>query len=307
MTSEIKFDYFFAEQVLGHLHEDHLGETENLISRLANSPAGQHLAGHKRRFSFDAEASARDIVAGLLAPLQECGFGELDKVKLALKQVKRFGREHELWLPDIEVLLPREHEFVNTTVYCTFGYDVGVVSSFRAVSLNVAHPKIYEFPETSNYFLIHELHHAGFLQHQSIQHVAELQTKEQVRSFVLTLTHMEGLGMYAPWSRRRKEDHLGRGDYGILIDDDEMKRLESEYWQLFTTFGLEEDGDTRPGDDWVSKVLEAFGERKKVHLVGCHMARRIERRWGTEALRDTVKKGYERFLELGKPEGTAYG
>ncbi|MFO8060690.1 MAG: DUF5700 domain-containing putative Zn-dependent protease [Bacillota bacterium] len=292
---DIRFDFSFAEDALSALQTRTL---DSALPRLARLGAVDHLRRHTDRFSADEVPEGLVLAAGLLRPLAEQP-DLLPGIRRTVGAAHECTRRSEQWKRELLRLLPEGHRFRRATLHFTLGYDLGVVSNGQSASVNLAHPHLLQNPRHVKYFIIHELHHVGFLMYRDLQPIRDIRSRDELRHLVEGLTQLEGLGTYAPWRLREKDGALtAHRDYVALLDPELMENLEVQFWRLYRSLDHLPD---EMNSDAVMHQLASFGDPQKLfHLVGCRFARRIHRLFGLRKLRTTILDGPAAFLRLAR-------
>ena len=290
---QINFDFSFLEEVIEYLKRDRTDE--DTIVHLSQMPAVDHLVRHSNNFSFD-NTTRIELVKNLLNPLEK-SIEVLPETTTAADRLRNYLADNDDWMLETEKLLPEEHNFAGVNMYLTFGYDVGVVSDSSSASLNLAHPLIRKQPEDAPFYLIHELHHTGYLNYQDLSGLGEIRSRGQLVDLVQSLTHLEGLGMYAPMDIRKNCGALHRDPkYKIIGDEARIARLEQKFWQQYDLLAQLPEQVNR---EQVSQTLESFGEPESLfHLVGCRLVQRLDSKHGRDTLVETIMKGPKYFFSL---------
>jgi len=290
----ITFDFDYIEGALAMIEAG----DRSMIKELARLPAIDHIRRHMSQFGVGALPTREQVVRDLALPLENAR-DKLPAIRRALEQARKCDRVREPWLRPLRAFLPSDFTFGDATVYLTFGYDVGVVSDGHSASVNLAHPLLTEHPDALRYFLMHELHHVAYLNYHRFVRVRDIASREDLVDLVQRLTHLEGLGTYAPWDSRRVDGAIEDDpDYTALEDEELMRELEGRYWTLY--------GETKKLPRHIQlrealPVLEAFGTPNKLfHLVGARLARRVAETAGREALVQTIVDGPAAFLKLAR-------
>lgn len=292
----VGFDFRYVNGALEALES---GRVSCALNRLGCLPAIDHLRRHVDRFGVQQVPDGPALVAQLLEPVK--GHPKLlPGIRRAIRAACESARNRDRWTWELLRMLPEAHRFSQATLYFTLGYDVGVVSDRWSASVNLAHPYLMENPRHVEYFIIHELHHVGFLAYHDLPRIRDIRSREQLRDLVQGLVHLEGLGTYAPWRLRQKDETLDAvPDYVTLQDDTTMADLEIRFWQLYR--GLDDLPD-EVDPETVIHQLTLFGDQHKLfHLVGCRFAQRIHHLYGLKRLRATIPGNSEGFVRLAHP------
>ncbi len=292
-SEDIGFDFSYVNGALEALES---GKVSCALHRLGYLPAIDHLRRHMDRFGVQQVPEGPALVAQLLEPVANRS-EILPGIRQAIKAAHESVRDRNRWVGELLRLLPEGHRFPQATLYFTLGYDVGVVSDQWSASVNLAHPYLMENPRHVEYFLIHELHHVGFLAYHDLPRVRDIRSREGLRALVQGLVHLEGLGTYAPWRLRQRDETLDAfPDYVTLQDDTAMADLEVQFWHLYR--GLDDLPD-EVDRETVIHQLTLFGDQHKLfHLVGCRFAQRIHHLYGLKRLHTTILDDSEGFVRL---------
>ncbi|UCH57554.1 MAG: hypothetical protein JSV18_01130 [Candidatus Bathyarchaeota archaeon] len=174
------------------------------------------------------------------------------------------------------------------------GYDIGIVSEGNAF-LSLGHSLFHEHERELLYITMHELHHVGFSHYNPIYSLDELKTTRDLLRIIKHSTHLEGLAVYAPFERRRRENGFTHRDYTVLNDPGERSSVSFEFLRIVKKL---ENEDERPltGEDF--DVLHRMSDGDRLwYVAGAHMAQAIDRRMGREELNQTIVDGPDAFFE----------
>jgi len=198
------------------------------------------------------------------------------------------------WLPGVLECLPRGHTF-DTTVYLNLGYDN--VAYGVDVALNLNHPSFHADPREAVYYLMHELAHAGSLTYNRMPDLTVPRTWGELSGNVMSLTHLEGMGVLTPLRLRMAEGGLGDPDYAALGDPTERWGRVLAYFEKLGRLEQEPKREVVEGD---LDVYDQFsGKTQRLwYIAGCHMAQVIEAERGREILRELVRRGSGAFFEV---------
>ncbi len=290
---DVGFDFRYVNGALEALES---GRVSSALNRLGCLPAIDHLRRHIDRFGVQQVPEGPALVAQLLEPME----GQprlLPGIRRTIRAACKSARNRDGWAGELLRMLPEAHRFSQATLYFTLGYDVGVVSDRWSGSVNLAHPYLMANPRHVEYFIIHELHHVGFLAYHDLPRIRDIRSREELRDLVQGLVHLEGLGTYAPWRLRQRDETLDAvPDYVTLQDDTAMADLEVRFWQLYR--GLDDLPD-EVDPETVIHQLTLFGDQHKLfHLVGCRFAQRIHHLYGLKRLHTTILDDSEGFVRL---------
>lgn len=284
----VNFDWTHVEQAVAAI----AGRDEGLAASLDRLPATAHLVRHATLFG--RPVSAPELTRRLIFPLSRHE-PALAPVVAALRLAQREAAEASDWLTWVTRLLPRgSDDLRGTTLYATYGYDIGVVSDGWSASVNLAHPRVTALPTAFRFYAIHELHHAAYLRRHHPPDFSRLNRRARLKGAIRYLTQLEGLGVYAPWAARRAAGALNDPDYAVLEDEGRIGDLERRFRHLYQ----ELDSLSEVVSDTVAETtLERFGSPDKLfHLVGCRMAAGLMAGGGLEALVSTVAEGPDSFF-----------
>ena len=216
------------------------------------------------------------------------------QLETSVEEIIQFLKDHERqWLDSVLMYLPQGHIF-NTTVYLILGYDSIVYGENAALNLNFK--QFHNDHREAVYYLIHELAHSGYFRYRRMPDLAGLRTVSNLLDAVKLLTHLEGMGVISPFKLRMEEQGLLDDDYKVLLNRKERRQRVQEY---FTSLSRLKKEPNRKLDKEDSQILETFSARPKRlwYIAGGHMALKIEERYGTERLQNTVKKGHAMFFK----------
>ena len=197
------------------------------------------------------------------------------------------------WIEAALRYLPRGHAF-SSKVYMIGGYDNVIYG--ENVALNLANERFVDDHREAVYYLIHELAHAGYFRYRAMPDLAGIRTLGELAETVKLLTHLEGMGVLSPFTLRMKEGGLSDNDYQVLLNQGQRRARVREYFRRLGELENEPDREIREPD---YRILGDLSRRPKRlwYIAGCHMAMRIEERYGIRELQAGVKKGHGAFFE----------
>jgi hypothetical protein len=113
---------------------------------------------------------------------------------------------------------------------------------------------------------------------------------------VMSLTHLEGMGVLTPLKLRMKEGGLKDPDYVALNDPAERKNRVHAYFEKLARL---EDNPDRPVEEGDLTIYDQFSckPQRLWYITGCHTAQMIEASLGIDPLCGLVKKGSRTFFE----------
>ena len=287
----LKYDFTFAEDAIKFLESG----SSAYLNKIANSEAARHILGHARRFNYNVPTgSALELTTHLLTPL--------DKHKDKLPQVVRnldYAKKHIASTgiaADIALqYLPAGAAFTGS-IFFTFGYDIGVAFGHNC-SLNLAHNIFAVNMGELKYYAIHEMHHTGFIMHKDgYMPSLEVSTRGEMAHIISYLTHLEGMGTYAPLAARQQDNALNTDDdYIALQDTKHIYHLEKEYFEIYSYF---HDNPNEPlvEGDW-HKINTLSDAKRLWYIVGAHMAKAIDTQLGRDKLTGLICEPSENFIK----------
>lgn len=294
------YDFSFAELALKYFET----EDSSYLKEICELEATEHILSHAKRFNYNVpKNSKKELVTHLLAP----GRGNKEILE-GFKRNLQYAKNHiaKMDLPRKVCLKYFPDSFHCTgKLFFTFGYDLGVAYGNNA-SLNLAHPYYLKHMEELKYYSIHEYHHAGFIKlKNNIMPSLDISTYKEMAEFVEYLTHLEGMGTYAPLALRRKEKAMGIDrDYVALQDSELMKQYEEEYFDIYFHFKNHPDSLVKE-EDW-AKVAVLSDKRRLWYRVGAKMAEKIDLHYGRGKLVSLIVKPSVNFintyLEIADPK-----
>ena len=278
-------DFTFAELAIKFLETD---DTDYLHA-IVKTDATTHITNHAARFG-GWNGSPLELIAQLLKSIG----------KESLPYIVRnlaFAHEHIMGKADVVALqlLPKDAEF-SGKIFFTCGYDIGVAYGENC-SLNLAHPKFLADKHELIYYAIHELHHVGFIACKNgVMASLDVSTRKEMARLIEYLTHMEGMGTYAPFALRKQENALnGDSDYVTLQNSAWLNELNREYFEIYRYFKDNPD-EVLIDDDW--RKLEILSDGKRLwYIVGAHIARTIDEHFGRVHLLNLLFKSSDNFVE----------
>jgi len=278
----LNYDFTFVDFAIKFLET---GDAEYL-GKISESKAAGHIFSHAQRFNPSMLLdSPMELATNLLTPV--------DKHREKLPQVIRnidYAKKHIASTGIAEKIalqcLPKGFAF-SGSIFFTFGYDIGVAYGENC-SLNLAHPIFSENMDEMKYYAIHELHHAGFIAVKNgYMPSFEISTRREMAYIIEYLTHLEGMGTYAPFGIREHENALNSdGDYIALQNLSQLDGLTDEYFEIYKYFA-DNPSEALIEADW--QKVEILSDAKRLwYIVGAHMAKTIDQRLGREKLTDLI-------------------
>jgi hypothetical protein len=282
----VTFDDLGLEATLSYLRNR---SAEN-FKRLVLKPGNKLAFSHHSWSSFVPDVTNEEFWSAQLSKISWSAGLEHD-----VKAVKAYlmHQEQRKWLDEVLIFLPRGH-FFNTTVYLNFGYDNIVLSEDVALNLNSRQFSLDK--RESVYYLIHELAHAGYVRYHRLPELRNIKTNKELLKVVKFLTHLEGMGVISALKLRILEGGLLDNDYKILLNDGERMRRVNHYFRLISKLRSNLDGEVNESRLQIFEKMSGK-ETRLWYITGCHMAQEIEKRKGTETLRNLVKQGSEEFFD----------
>jgi hypothetical protein len=182
---------------------------------------------------------------------------------------------------------------LSTNLYAILGYDIGIVSEGNAL-VNLGHP---DFENDSREILLmamHELHHVVYTAYNPIFDMTRMSTTSQLVNMIKYCAHMEGLAVYSTLEKRKSMNAMSNRDYKLLLDDRAKSKRVSAYFDILTKFEIRGSNPLQE-KDW--KVLERMTGRDRLwYVAGAHMAQMIDKKFGREALNESIRLGPEDFF-----------
>jgi len=286
--TSLTYDFSFAELAVKYL------ETGNpeYLHEISKLDATTHIFNHALNFG-GYDGSKLELITDLLSPI--------DKQREKLPQFKKnlnFAKENLEKTGVVEKItlqfLPKDFTF-SGSLFFTFGYDIGVAYGKNS-SLNLAHPIFLDNMNEMKYWAIHELHHAGFIMlKDGYMPSLGITTYKEVAHIIEYLTHLEGMGTYAPLGIREQENAMNNHEDYISIQNLElMKEFEKEYFDIYFHFKNNPD-NLITGGDW-GKIGTLSAGKRLWYTVGTHMAKTIDKKLGRDKLISLISEPSENFI-----------
>jgi len=288
----IKYDFTFVEFAIEFLKT---GNTATL-QKISELKATEHIYNHATNFNYDVpKGSTLELVTHLLTPI--------DEHKKKLPQVIRnieYAKKHlaNIGISEMVALqfLPEDFTFTGT-MFFTFGYDIGVAFGENC-SLNLAHSIFsgHNSIDELKYWAIHELHHSGFITLKEGDMVSfDISIRKDVVRIIEYVTHLEGMGTYAPLNIRKQENAIDTfHDYIVLQDQMLLDSLIDEYFEVYYYFKNNPD-ELLVEEDW-HKINVLSDIKRLWYVVGARMAETIDLRLGRDYLTSLISKPSENFI-----------
>ncbi len=182
---------------------------------------------------------------------------------------------------------------IECKLYGELGYDIGIASDGDAY-LNLGHSQFVDKRELI-YFAMHELHHVAYLHYQPMFFLSGLETLEDLKHVVMYCTHVEGLAVFAPYDKRKREEKFNHTDYRLYNEPDKLRWILDDYHAIWDK--LNNQAARRVTEEDFGIIERLSGERLW-YVTGLHMAKTIDERLGRDALTRTMEDGPESFFRL---------
>ena len=263
------------------------------IAGVAFTDAADHLARHAAKTNYYPRGTSRFAISqDLLAnPPDE---QMLSTVKAMMTKYTSDLPRQARCFSEARAMLPESLNALDTSLYVTWGYDIGVAIDGTA-SLNMTHPKFVQDPNEFWYYCVHELHHAGVMTlHPFPFNIDEISNTAELTALVDYSTFLEGTAVWAAYEARRIDGALDNdSDYVVLDSPILMSGIIDEYNTLRQKLA----GPARPltNEDWA--VIDGMSSGDRLwYRVGAHMAREIEQASGRDALLRAIAGGSGAFF-----------
>jgi len=261
-------------------------KTDENLNRLASTLGGRLAYRHHKWSSVSSGLTIREFWKQQLR-----GVTWSEQLENSIEVIiRRLCNREKYWLETALRYLPRGHVF-NTTVYLIGGYDSVVCGEDVALNLNSS--QFHRDHREAEYYLIHELAHAGYFKYRRMPNLAGLKTRRRLVATVRLLTHLEGMGVISSLQQRLKEGGLLDPDYQVLLNERKTNELVCEYFARLRNI---QKGGGRQRYDY--RRLDEFNAQPKRlwYIAGGHMALKIEAEYGRKRLQDAVRSGPEEFF-----------
>ncbi|WP_321515130.1 DUF5700 domain-containing putative Zn-dependent protease [Marinifilum fragile] len=287
---QLKYDFSFAKLAIQYLET---GDT-CILSKISRLEAVDHIMNHAKKFNYNVpKSSNRKLVEYLLHPLEKEKLN-LDRFKRNLKIAKEQVLQDDFIHEQCKEFLPAEFQFTGS-LFFTYGYDLGVVYGKNA-SINLAHSHYLNQPGEIRYYMLHELHHAGFFEcsNKPMPHL-DLKKYSDAVDLITLATQLEGVATYVPLKVRLKENAMNSdADYVCLNDSLVMQNLEKEYFQIYYHF-FNQPGKDFKDSDW--KLIACLSNGKRLwYRVGALMAKTIDEKLGRKELVNLINEDPKAFI-----------
>ncbi|MCW4011912.1 MAG: hypothetical protein NWF07_02850 [Candidatus Bathyarchaeota archaeon] len=285
VSFRVEIDSSFVELVLNLPIID-----DALIDRVVQHEAAKGIYSHAFRF-HNTDKTIEDFWLERLNKSTRDGYYE--NVQRCLEYVNDHLSDFTDAFHELEAYIPPGID-LPTTLFLTVGYDIGIVSEGCAY-LNLGHSLFHMNKRELLYFAMHELHHVAYTHYQPIYSFDDVKTRGDLHKVIKYSTHLEGLAVYAPYDRRRRENGFSHSDYLSLNDEEKTHRLVKNYFDTLNAAASEPD-KALAAEDWAILDLMS-GEDRLWYVVGAYMAETIDRHLGRASLVSTIEKGYDSFFE----------
>jgi hypothetical protein len=279
----VKVDLSFIEQALGYLSSP----SSARLQKTLRHPAAKGVHSHAARFGNTEKGLAGFWEERLAAVTPDA----VDRARANEVYMSENSGGFRAAFDELVGYVPRDLE-LRCHLYAVVGYDMGIVSDGDAY-LNLGH-SVYADQRELVYFAMHELHHVAYSHYQPIYSFSDFKTTMDLRRAVMYSTHLEGLAVYAPYERRRREDGLNHVDYRLHGDRKERDRIMGEYFTIWDDLRSMPERSFRE-DDFA--LIERLSGERLWYVAGFHMAKTIDERLGRERLNETIRSGPSSFFE----------
>ena len=290
LQTQVIYDFSFADLSVKYLET---GDAE-FLQKISELEAAEHLFNHALSYNNNIPAKSKaELTAYLLSPLEEQK-KRLPDFKRNLAFARKSIADTDFAGKVVSQFLPKDFAF-SSRIFFTFGYDIGVAYGNNC-SLNLAHPIFRNNMNEIKYYTVHELHHTGFIALKGgYMPSFKISARGEMAHIIEYLTHMEGMGTYAPFAAREKDNALNtNGDYIALQDSNMMVELEKEYFDIYLHF-KNNPGKLLTEDDWCK--INILSDAKRLwYRVGSNMARAIDIKLGRDKLTGIISEPSENFI-----------
>lgn len=212
-----------------------------------------------------------------------------DRNEARLLMEKWENRDNDIIKYSREALgyLPRETR-LSGKIFFVAGYDIGIVAP-PDVAINIAHQHFLNHPDDVGYYLIHEVHHLGFLSYRTMPSIREsLRTGEGLLNLILFMTQMEGMAVHAAYNRRKADGHLkDDDDYRLYYDPATCSQIRSEFREICDSIADKKS----PSDSEISTALNAMSSGDRLwYRYGALISAKLERELGPDALIASIRE-----------------
>lgn len=286
----ISYDFTFAELAVKYLETD----DSTYLQRIAELKASEHILNHAKHFNYDVPKNSKiELVTYLLSPADEKKEILVD-FKRNLQYAKKNIAEIDLAQKVALLNLPMNFNY-SSTLFFTFGYDLGVVYGKNA-SVNLAHSYYLKNINEIKYYSIHELHHAGFVMlKNNVMPSFNVTKYKEMAQLIEYFTHLEGMGTFAPLDIRKKEKAMNIDkDYIALQDARLMKEYEKEFFDIY--FHFKNNPDSLITDEDWDKVSILSDDKRLWYRVGAIIAQTIDKNLGRKKLVSLISEPSENFI-----------
>ena len=276
----MKYCFDYAELAVKYLKTG----KEEYLHKIAETGGAAHIFAHSKTYTTgnDAPANALEMITPLIKSIakeQEI----LPFFERNLNYAKKLAASGEAEQTVLEYL-PEDFAFENSTLFFTFGYDIGVGFGTNC-SLNLAATSALAGYKDNIHnikmWAIHEMHHAGFMALGGDEPPFMGQTRGELLPFIEFCTHLEGMATYAAKS-----------------DPAPTQEEISEFFEIYKHF------KTKPNEPMTEFDYEKYNDlswRKRLfYKLGGHMAKLIDESCGRAVLTALIAQPSSDFIELGR-------
>jgi hypothetical protein len=275
-------------------------EDRELLQSISETDAAMHLAAHAQRVSLSGNApNPFELVEQILMSPSMSKIN-IEEIRARLSAIESDRASQLRCWNEAAAFLPGG-ALSGVVLYLTVGYDIGVALKGHA-SVNLVHPHFLENSLQELWFyVVHEIHHAGFQKYNPLLALAEIKTISNLVYLIQYLTHMEGFAVHAVRRWRTEEEALkSDSDYEALLNSERMDTYKREFFSIYNS--LLDEGE-RPIEMQDLEILGRMSTGDRLwYRVGATMADFIEKTLGRELLIGTVSEGpeafFRRYMEL---------
>jgi len=293
----VKYDFTFANLVNDYL-QNRISKKE-LLSMLDGAEASEVMYKHAMAFNTGYPIDSKTEFIDYLLQLTSERIQGLSHYENAINYAKEHVADSKVAEKIALEYLPEDFVF-SGTLYFVCGY--GSVAYGQDCCIDLADVDLMNNPNEIKCLAIHELHHVGFIAVKDGYMPApqSIKTYGDVANIIEYMTHLEGMGTYAPLATFERNlidkpsESIIANDYRILRDDNLLIQYEEEYFGIYSRFRNNPDNLLAEAD--LHKISAMSGNRRLWYIVGAHMAKTIDEVLGRHKLINTIAEQSSGFV-----------
>lgn len=262
------------------------------LDKALNHPAYITILTHARKFGNPfTQQDIEEALSGEPSPFY--GVTRLKENQGRIYQLKTHIQEHctewvDICAREIHRVLP-EFDLCGIKVYPVLGYDMGIGLG-ESICMNLNVEAYLRNPLEFLYYMIHEIVHILYERCHTIPSVQDINGNDQWRKYYALWVQNEGFAVYVPLHIRMNNQHMNERDYRLLLDKASLFPILNKFKE---TRMLLQSNRYFSYDEYMEMT---FGNQRVTYRAGCEIIRRIEQKYGIDAVREAFHMKGEPFL-----------